>query len=75
MTASPWGCGRLYKFLMRGCLLLITRLAAPMSRWAFTRLILDWTEPDSNMSDVIYIGITVLFFVISGLYVRFCEKL
>jgi len=27
------------------------------------------------MTDLIYIGITVLFFVVSGLYVRFCEKL
>jgi hypothetical protein len=28
-----------------------------------------------RMTDLIYIGITVLFFVVSGLYVRFCEKL
>jgi len=27
------------------------------------------------MTDLIYIGITVLFFVVSGLYVRFCAKL
>ena len=27
------------------------------------------------MTDLIYIGISVLFFVVSGLYVRFCEKL
>jgi len=27
------------------------------------------------MTDLIYIVITVLFFVVSGLYVRFCEKL
>jgi len=27
------------------------------------------------MSDLIYIAIVVLFFVVSGLYVRFCEKL
>jgi hypothetical protein len=27
------------------------------------------------MTDLIYIGVTVLFFVVSGLYVRFCEKL
>jgi len=27
------------------------------------------------MTDLAYIGITVLFFVVSGLYVRFCEKL
>jgi len=26
------------------------------------------------MKDLIYIGIMVLFFVVSGLYVRFCEK-
>jgi hypothetical protein len=28
-----------------------------------------------RMTDLIYIGITVLFFVVSGLYVRLCEKL
>jgi len=27
------------------------------------------------MTDLIYIGVTVLFFVVSGLYVRFCENL
>jgi len=27
------------------------------------------------MSDLIFIGIVVGFFVVSGLYVRFCEKL
>jgi hypothetical protein len=27
------------------------------------------------MMDLIYIGVVVLFFVVSGLYVRFCEKL
>jgi len=27
------------------------------------------------MSDLIFVGIVVLFFVVSGLYVRFCEKL
>ena len=27
------------------------------------------------MTDLLYIGLTVLFFVVSGLYVRFCEKL
>jgi len=27
------------------------------------------------MTDLIYVGVTVLFFVVSGLYVRFCEKL
>jgi len=27
------------------------------------------------MTDLIYILVVVLFFVISGLYVRFCEKL
>jgi hypothetical protein len=27
------------------------------------------------MTDVIYIGVTVLFFVVCGLYVRCCEKL
>jgi hypothetical protein len=27
------------------------------------------------MTDLIYIGVIVLFFLVSGLYVRFCEKL
>ncbi len=27
------------------------------------------------MNDLIYIGITVLFFIASGLYARFCAKL
>jgi hypothetical protein len=33
------------------------------------------TQRKTYMTDLIYIGITVLFFVVSGLYVRFCEKL
>ena len=28
-----------------------------------------------NENDLIFVGIVVLFFVVSGLYVRFCEKL
>ena len=36
---------------------------------------LDVTLDEKSMTDLIYIGITVLFFVVSGLYVRFCEKL
>jgi len=27
------------------------------------------------MMDLIYVGVMVLFFVLSGLYMRFCEKL
>ncbi len=27
------------------------------------------------MSDLLFVGIVILFFIISGLYVRFCEKL
>jgi len=27
------------------------------------------------MLDLLFIGIVILFFVVSGLYVRFCEKL
>jgi len=27
------------------------------------------------MLDLLFIGIVILFFVMSGLYVRFCEKL
>ncbi len=36
---------------------------------------LDATESETCMTDLIYIGVIVLFFVVSGLYVRFCEKL
>jgi len=27
------------------------------------------------MNDIIYIGLTLAFFIISALYVRFCEQL
>ena len=27
------------------------------------------------MTDLIYIGVVVLFFVVSGLYIRLCEKM
>jgi hypothetical protein len=30
---------------------------------------------ESFMNDLIFVGIVVVFFVVSGLYVRFCEKL
>jgi hypothetical protein len=33
------------------------------------------TERETGMTDLIYIGVTVLFFVVSGLYVRLCERL
>jgi hypothetical protein len=36
---------------------------------------LNVTEFENPMTDLIYVGVTVLFFVVSGLYVRFCEKL
>jgi hypothetical protein len=36
---------------------------------------LDITECGNRMTDLIYVGVTVLFFVVSGLYVRFFEKL
>ena len=36
---------------------------------------LELTESENRMTDLIYIGVTVMFFVVSGLYVRFCEKL
>lgn len=29
----------------------------------------------TDMSDLIFVGIMVAFFVVSALYVRFCEKL
>ena len=62
-------------FLMSDGLLLITRLFPPVSPCSVEQLNLAWIRHGRNMNDVIYIGITVLFFVISGLYVRFCEKL
>jgi uncharacterized membrane protein (DUF485 family) len=36
---------------------------------------LDVNQYEKSMTDLIYIGVIVLFFVVSGLYVRFCEKL
>jgi hypothetical protein len=39
------------------------------------RMELNVTECVNLMTDLIYVGVTVLFFVVSGLYVRFCEKL
>ena len=27
------------------------------------------------MNDLIFVGVVVMFFIVSGLYVRFCEKL
>ena len=33
------------------------------------------TARETGMTDLICVGIAVLFFVVSGLYVRFCEKL
>jgi hypothetical protein len=27
------------------------------------------------MQDLIYVGVVLAFFIVSGLYVRFCEKL
>lgn len=32
-------------------------------------------SPPTIMNDLIYVGVIVAFFVISGLYVRYCEKL
>jgi hypothetical protein len=32
-------------------------------------------QDDQPMTDLIYIGITVLFFIVCGLYVRLCEKM
>lgn len=33
------------------------------------------TGRPNNMTDLIYISVVVLFFALSGVYVRFCEKL
>ena len=30
---------------------------------------------EKAMSDLIFVGIVIVFFVVSALYVRFCEKL
>jgi len=50
--------------------ILITRKGDGTARWGRA-------EDLSNgyMNDLIFIGIVVVFFVVSGLYVRFCEKL
>ena len=55
--------------------LLITRLTADVPIWSIVRTELNLTECETRMTDLIYIGVTVLFFVVSGLYVRFCERL
>jgi hypothetical protein len=39
------------------------------------RQIENRTTYEKPMSDLIFVGIIVLFFIGSGLYVRFCEKL
>jgi hypothetical protein len=33
------------------------------------------TERQKRMTDLIYVGAVVLFFVVGGLYVRLCEKM
>ena len=46
-----------------------------MRRCLKARLDFGSTKKSQIMTDLIYIGITVLFFVVSGLYVRLCEKM
>jgi hypothetical protein len=44
--------------------------------WRSAGLLPSKTEPDAEfMTDLIYVGIVVAFFVVSGVYVRFCEKM
>jgi hypothetical protein len=54
---------------------LIPRPLCAVAAWSSARMELDVTQDEKPMTDLIYIGITVLFFVVGGLYVRFCEKL
>jgi hypothetical protein len=66
-----WGCRNgqvrsfLYEFLtVRGRLLIMKSAGSH-----------KYFNQRKNMTDLIYIGVVVLFFVVSGLYVRACEKM
>jgi hypothetical protein len=69
------GRGGFNTFLTSVGLLLITHPFAAVPVWGIARMGLGVIQSKTYMTDLIYIGITVLFFVVSGLYVRFCEKL
>ncbi|MDB6129849.1 MAG: hypothetical protein JWM04_956 [Verrucomicrobiales bacterium] len=50
--------------------------------WVLSRLraqkgkaVCDFTFREDHMNDLIFVGVIVAFFIFSGLYVRFCEKL
>ena len=60
---------------MRGPVLLITPPPGPVPSCSYKRMESNVMGNKLTMTDLIYIGITVVFFVVSGLYVRFCEKL
>ena len=55
--------------------LLITTPPTAVPTCSMARMELNVTECVNLMTDLIYVGITVLFFVVGGLYVRLCEKL
>jgi len=69
------GHGGFNTFLTSVGLLLITHPVAAVPIWGIARMGLSVIQSKTYMTDFIYIGITVLFFVVSGLYVRFCERL
>ena len=62
-------------FLTLSSPLLITTPPSAVPTCSMARMELNVTECVNLMTDLIYVGVTVLFFVVSGLYVRFCEKL
>jgi hypothetical protein len=62
-------------FLTSAASILITRPTHGVAAYTIARVESDQTKHEKPMTDLIYVGITVLFFVVSGLYVRFCEKL
>jgi hypothetical protein len=67
-TITPFDArGRLafYKFLTKSGQLFIIRTAKSRG---------DFSDA-KTMTDLIYIGVVVLFFVVSGWYVRACDKM
>ncbi len=59
--------------LMTPPILLITQAKGSMS--AFLREYKNNKHATWIMTDLIYIGVVVAFFLFSGYYARFCEKL
>jgi len=64
-----------YNFLTSCLLLLILRLYATGRCCRRVKRAAEDAGFGEFMNDLVYVGVIVVFFVISGLYVRFCEKL